>query len=88
MDAHQPSKCILAMTVVPYFSRGLPSAGFPSLLAESRPNPFRLATAVRISTDICVLALADLSIVSLAHSFWIHNAFSSALFFFGLSHGF
>ena len=48
-----------------------------------RPNPFYLARAVRVFTDLCLVGLAGLALVSLAHSFYIHNIFSSTFFFFG-----
>jgi len=47
------------------------------------PNPFHLARAVRVFADLSFVGLSGLALVSLAHSFYIHNFLSSAFFFFG-----
>ena len=46
-------------------------------------SPLTLARVARVSTDLAAMGLAGLSIVSLAQSWWIHNALSSLFFFFG-----
>lgn len=46
-------------------------------------SPLTLARVARVCTDLAAMGLAGLSIVSLAQSWWIHNALSSLFFFFG-----
>ena len=48
--------------------------------ARSRAHPRRLMFWVRVCVDLASVALAGLSVVSLAHSWWLHSFFSAGFF--------